>query len=206
MLASIVPSTSYPYCLTGPEAAKVVGKGLPERPMKCTFHDAAGGCVEACGEVYVSPCEALGVDWEAMATQHEWPPGSGFTLPAIERGWGHTCACNIMFRHHSHVYWSNLHWLTSQRLDRWVAAGSYYWPVDLPPLYKDCSLYPLGWAHFIGVNQALQASGEINASEWGSHIAQRVQHIEYTLKNPDQCHGGFGLGMYARFNVVPVLD
>lgn len=141
----------------------MIGKGVKQRPMKCTAHNSAGECVEACGEVFVSPCEALGVDWEAMATEHEWPPDSGFTLPAIKRGWGHT----------------------------------YYWPVDLPPLYKDCSLYPLGWAHFIGVNEALQPSGEINSTKWGAHIAQRVQHVGYTLENPTQCHGGFGLGMCA---------
>ena len=85
-----MPSTSYPYCLRGPEAATAVGKGLKQRPMKCTARNTAGGCIEACGEVYVSPCEALGVDWEAMATDHEWPAGSGFILPAIKRGWGHT--------------------------------------------------------------------------------------------------------------------
>ena len=130
--------------------------------MKCVTHDQRGVCTKACGEVFISPCEALGVDWRAMATPHEWPPRSGFVLPAIERGWGHT----------------------------------YYWPVDLPPLYKDCSNYPLAWAHFIGVNQAELPSGEIDPSKWGPHIAQRVQHVAFTLKHPELCHGGFGLGMY----------
>ena len=100
-----------------------------------------------------------------MATEHEWPPRSGFVLSPIVRGWGHT----------------------------------YYWPVDLPPLYKDCSLYPLAWCHFIGVNDALLPSGEIDPAKWGAHIRQRAEHVAYTLRHPQQCHGGFGLGMYTSY-------
>ena len=39
--------------------------------------------------------------------------------------------------------------------------------LQLPPSYRDCSLYPLAWNHFLGVHAATQQrSGEINQSEW----------------------------------------
>jgi hypothetical protein len=164
--AAVQELTGYPYCVSGQEAAGTVGKGVPQRPMKCVDHDpTSGDCVRACGEVFLTGCEALGVDWTMMATQHEWPPQSGLQLPAIGRGMGHT----------------------------------YYWPVDLPASYKDCVRYPLAWSHFIGVNDAVLPTGEIDPAKWGPHIAQRVAHVRYTLEHPSQCHGGFGLGMYTSY-------
>ena len=116
--------TGYPYCISGPQAQRVLGKGVPQRPMACTEHvggNSSGPCVKACGEVFLSGCEALGVVWDRMATsQLPLPPphyaGASaaahtttsssfpghFKLPSITRGWGHT----------------------------------YYWPVPLPPKYR----------------------------------------------------------------------
>ena len=50
----------------------------------------------------------------------------------------------------------------------------------LPPLYKDCSLYPLAWCHFIGVNDALLPSGEIDPAKWGDHTSGSGQSTSPT--------------------------
>ena len=65
--------TGYPYCVRGPQAAGVVGKGVPQRPMTCVAHDPSGdGCIEACGEVFLETCEALGVDWVSRIVAGTW--------------------------------------------------------------------------------------------------------------------------------------